>query len=117
MGIRTDAEQALARQRALLPTGTTLAGRQSSHPPYVVVRYDGLAESDDISLRLHGVAVWCCVTHNVDDPQDLAVAVVAALEAEGFTVTGIRSAQGVYPPGTPPNPKAPVVDAAIVTAF
>lgn len=97
--IRGEVTAALAAAEDRL--GARVYARQGDIPPFVVVRYGGIEESDDLSLNLHTVRVWCAVESNSHDPQHLAQEARLVLEEAGWTVSSVSAPPTpVIPPGS-----------------
>lgn len=89
--------------------------RRSDSPPFVVVRYAGLAD-DDEALRRHAVRIWCCTTLDRDDPQELAAEVWGTLRASRTAIpVTIIGAPDTRPPGSQRNHDCAVIEAHSLT--
>ena len=56
-----------------LTGGANLVRRSSNAPPYVVVRYAGLAlDTVEPLINRHAIDIWCVVQQDAGDPEELA---------------------------------------------
>ena len=95
MSLREDVEQHLATKSDI-----RLGYAGSDSPPFVVVRAAGASEVA-IRGRFYSVSVWCCVTANTQDPQELTDKVADYLLESGIVIPGnIDPAIGQKPPGS-----------------
>ena len=89
--------------------------RSSDAPPFIVVRYAGLA-ADDEALRRQAVNIWCCTTLDTGDTQAFAMAVWATLRNSRTAIpVEITGAPDTRPPGSKRQHDCAVIEAHSLT--
>ena len=112
MGLRAQIEEVLTEDG--LTGRARLIPRSSDAPPFVVVRYAGLAlDTVEPLINRHALDVWCVVQEDIGDPEDLARHVWGVLRKSRIVIPVlIVVSLSVRPPGSNKTHDAAIIRCA-----